>query len=122
MFDVPSKLANQTKLDNYFPSHNMMSHLTTTAHAPPQIAVLLPLKLAGELMMSLCAPRHLQGWLPSLNLPMTHLFCLGKNARDLETPFRHQEDLFCVFSFQILISRKQIKTLRFFDLVIFFIY
>ena len=100
----------------------MMSHLATAAHAPRQIAVLLPRKLGGGLMLCGCAPRHLQGWLPSLTLPMMRLFCLGMNARDLETLFGYLEDLPCVLSFQKQIVLRQIKTLRFFGQIIFFIY
>ena len=122
MFDVPSKLANQTKLGSCFPFHNMMSRQATAAHAPRQIAVLLPRKLGGGLMRCGCAPRHLQGWLPLLTLPMMRLFCLGMNARDPETLSEYREDLPCVLSFQKLTSRKQIKTLRFFALIISFIY
>ena len=122
MFDVPSKLANQTKLGSCFPSHNMMSRLATAAHAPEQIVILLLQKLGGGFMRCSCAPRHLQGWLPLLTLPMMRLFCLGMNARDLQTLFEYREDLSCVLSFQIMISRTQIKTLRFFAQIISFIY
>lgn len=122
MSDVPSKLANQTKLGSCFPFHNKMSRLATAAHALRQIAVPLPQKLGGGLMRCGCAPRHLQVWLPSLTLPMMRLFCLGMNARDLVTLFGYREDLPCVLSFHLLISRMQIKTLRFFGLIIFFIY
>ena len=122
MFDVPSKLANQTKLDSYLPYHSMMSLLATATHVPLQIADLLLLKLDGGSMRCGCAPRHLQGWLPSLTLPMMRLFCRGRMERDLENPSKYLEDLPCVLSFQKQIVLRQIKTLRFFGQIIFFIY
>jgi hypothetical protein len=110
MFNVPSTLINQTKPDSCFPFHSMMSHQARGVHAPQQIVCLLLQKPDEGWLRCGNALHRPQGWAQVLTQAMMHLFYLGLIERDLETAFKHLEDLLCVLSFRLLMHLMQMQT------------